>query len=527
MTFNYQSALSAFEGDGKPVNIEVTGTNTFNYVNAGSDYGVVAITSASRTLAGLVTITAASHGFAALQSVVISGMSDSSFNGTYSIITAGTNTFTYQSATKKVTSSGSLTYTNAKAYSTLAISSSTAYIEYEAYGKTEDIVTVQSTGTTVVLGVENHDYRVGDLILVHIYGSAYKAYNNSGEPVRVTAITDSTLTYTLATSPGDRATTSVTGQVAYAAQVEKRPLAISRSYGEFPENSDLGGVEFSDENYSDLLYQNTLLRGSDLTNVAEFLDGYSNSINGFDYRIDCSMVYDEFNNKKFKRTFVLVPRIPETLKEYKAGLPDGKLPAGEYAPPSAFGADKIVFEYPGNVGNFGITESSSAAATRVFVVGNNDDLGAGASARYSAASNTDLLNDGWPLLDRVEKQEWPVYGVNVINVDNYGNYDAEMDLNKTANRFLDESKPPMGEISISVNGSLNPIIGTYNPGEWCSIILNDPFFQSRLASNLEPRKNVVIRKIDRINVTVPNNPAFPEQVTLDLLPEWEIDKRGQ
>jgi hypothetical protein len=163
----------------------------------------------------------------------------------------------------------------------------------------------------------------------------------------------------------------------------------------------------------------------------------------------------------------------------------------------------------------------------MFVVGGNDDFGGDGSARFSAATATDLLNAGWPLLDKAEKQEWPLIGINVVNVDNWGNYDAELDFHKTAERFLNESKPPMGDFIVTVNGSLNPIIGTYSPGDWCSLRINDAFFKSRLASILEPRKDVVIRKIDTVKVSVPNNPAFPESIDLTLVPEWQVDTIGK
>jgi hypothetical protein len=85
----------------------------------------------------------------------------------------------------------------------------------------------------------------------------------------------------------------------------------------------------------------------------------------------------------------------------------------------------------------------------------------------------------------------------------------------------------MGDFIVTINGSLNPIVGTYNPGDWCSLRINDAFFKSRLASVLEPRKDVVVRKIDTIKVNVPNNPAFPEQIDLTLVPEWQVDAIGK
>jgi hypothetical protein len=46
-------------------------------------------------------------------------------------------------------------------------------------------------------------------------------------------------------------------------------------------------------------------------------------------------------------------------------------------------------------------------------------------------------------------------------------------------------------------------------------------------SILEPRKDVIVRKIDGIRVNVPNNPAFPEMIDLDLVTEWQVDAIGK
>jgi len=222
-----------------------------------------------------------------------------------------------------------------------------------------------------------------------------------------------------------------------------------------------------------------------------------------------SLVSGAGNKKVFKRTFVLIPRTPETLTEYLDSMPDGKLSVGTYAPPSAFGADKLVFEYPGNIQNVSFSENAGNSATRVFVVGNNSDLGGSSSARYSASSETELLNAGWPILDRVEKVEWPLKGVNVINTDNWGNYDSEADMQLTAERFLRETRPPSGDFIITVNGSLTPEIGSFDPGDWCSIVVRDAFVAQRMASNLEPRSDVIVRKIDVYPSVCTKQPSLP------------------
>jgi hypothetical protein len=340
---------------------------------------------------------------------------------------------------------------------------------------------------------------------------------------------------------GGKSTVSASGgTVTVAPTASKQAIAFRKSYGGFPRNADMGGMEFSTDNYSTYKQASQVIRGSQLVNLGGLLEQYSSSINGFDYRIDCRLEEDSTTNTyRFKRIFTLVPILPATFTEYLENLNYSRqdpltlevglgLAPGQVADPVAFGADKIVFEYPGNISNVSVAENSESSATRVFITGSsNGDAGEG-NVRYSAASATDLLAVGWPILDRAENQSWPLLTKEgAVNVDNWGNYDIEIDLYKTAKRFLYESKPPIGDFTISVNGSMNPTVGTFNPGDWCSLNINDAFVKSRLASALELRKNVIVRKIDTISVSVPNNPAFPEQVDLTLVTDWQVDKVGE
>lgn len=522
------TTYDSFENSEETIKVtEVIDDDHFTYASTAADVGKVVISARSRTGSTATLTSSTAHGFAVGEKVYVTGV-HSSLNGEFTItgVNTSANTFTYTTSTSgTITGPGSPNASVAFAYSTID-ASGTAYIDYEPHGSSEAITHKARSGTTATLTIPDHSFKVGDYVVVFVYGAANSEFNNDNKPVKVSAITSNTISYTTSTS-ATVATSSATGRVSYSAQIEKRPVVVGRTYGEFPDNSDLGGLEFSDSNYSNETYQNSIIRGSDLVSVAQLLETYSNTIQGFEYRVDCSVDYDVYGNKIFKRTFVLIPRTPESLSDYISNLPDQKLPVGVYAPPSAFGADKYVFEYPGNVANFNMAENSSDAATRMFVVGGNDDFGGDGSARFSAATATDLLNAGWPLLDKAEKQEWPLIGINVVNVDNWGNYDAELDFHKTAERFLNESKPPMGDFIVTINGSLNPVVGTYSPGEWCSLRINDAFFKSRLASVLEPRKDVVIRKIDTIKVNVPNNPAFPELIDLTLVPEWQVDTVGK
>ena len=279
-----------------------------------------------------------------------------------------------------------------------------------------------------------------------------------------------------------------------------RPVAISRTYGGFPGNADIG-LNFSTRGYSGVDVKPTLYRGFELVSVGEALDKYSDNIDGFEYRIDCS--FDE-TTQSFTKTFVLIPiNYPDPPAE------------GELSPLNRFGADKYVFEYPGNISNVSINESAENSSTRFFALGSNS-AGSDVGANYSAASDTDLLGFDsfgrkWPLLDDDEKVD---------------NTDDKNVLYTYAKKYMTEARPPDAEITIAINGALEPAVGSYAPGDWCAVVIDDAFVRARLETDLEPRDNVLVRKIESYSVSVPDGVTFPEKVTLKVVPEWEVDKRG-
>jgi hypothetical protein len=524
------AALSSFENNGEVVEITSTTANYFQYSSTGSDYGVSSISTITSASSVATATTSSAHGYLVGQEVTISGV-NASHNGTKEITDlVGTTGFKYAVAS---TVTGTITPAvlgDWTSYSTkdIATAEGYAYLNFRPLEDTYDITNIASASNTATVTAPDHGFEIGDYVSVFIPGKTYTAFNNNNTSVNVTAVTDNTFSYVPDTSTGTVSpAVAINGYATYAATAMTVPVAIARSYGEFPGNANIAGLEFSTGAYSGTQFASSEIRGSDMVTVAEHLERYTNTKDGFDYRIDCSLVDAAGVGKVFKRTFTFVPRVPDSLTAYLNSLPGDKLERGTYAPANAFGADQLVFEYPGNVQNVSMAESAQDSATRVFVVGNNSDLGPGASARYSASSDTELLNAGWPILDRVEKIEWPLVGVNMINVDNWGNYDSEADMEKTAERFLRESRPPVGDFIITVNGSLSPEVGTFDPGDWCSLVVNDPFVRQRLDSPLEPRKDVIVRRIDGIRVQVPNNPAFPEMIDLDLVTEWQVDKVGQ
>lgn len=415
---------------------------------------------------GVTTITTASaHGIIPTQSVEIYNV-NSTFNGVWDVVsTPSTTTFTIDSTATASVSTLTRTVTFKK-------------IDDFTGTLTTSIAHGFSAGQTVVLsGVD--ETTAYDLL----FDGEYEIFS-----------TPTSTTFTIGVADSDLVETAVPSGTAVV-----QPTVAVGTYGPYPGNSDID-IDYSTLDYSGNNVPNTTYRGFELRSVGEELDEYADTVDGFEFRIDCDLEYVG-DIPVFTRTFVLLPiDFPN---------PPG---VGEAAPPSRYGADELVFEYPGNIINVTMEESAENAATRFFVVGNIPDLGDDASQPYAVATATDLLQDGWPILDAEETR----------------NEVSEEDaLYAHAERYLAESRPPISDIQVRVNGSLSPRVGEYVPGDWCSIIVNDEFVRMRLETDLEPRDTVIIRKIDGYKVSVPDSPSFGEEVELTLVTEPEVDKIGE
>ena len=325
-------------------------------------------------------------------------------------------------------------------------------------------------------------------------------YILDGEYV-ITAVSSSTTLSYLTSS-----LTNVAYQASSGGTIAVTPSIRTATYGPFTDNSNLdfsyasqnaGEITYDPRVFSGVAYAPTAFRGYELKNVGDELDKFSDNLRGFEYRVDCA--YDPAT-ASFTRTFVLIainyPNPPA---------------AGEVSPISRFGADKLVFEWPGNIFDLSIDEKSDDAATRFWMVGNNGSLGNDAAQPYVADTQQDLLLAGWPIIDRSESSS-DIYDPNALFM--------------YAGRYLAEFRPPIADIRVEVNGSISPQIGEYAPGDWCALVVDDEFIRMRLASDLEVRNTVLVRKIDSYTVTLTDNPTFPEKVALNLVAEWQVDARG-
>lgn len=282
---------------------------------------------------------------------------------------------------------------------------------------------------------------------------------------------------------------------------------VYSTYGPYKANAAIG-FDFSNYESSGKYQDTQVFRGYETKSVGEILEDYSDTINGFEYRVDCDF---DILSGSFSRTFTIIDVAnPNGIIDYPG------FDTADLTDEQRLGYNKIIFEYPGNISSFTLEENAEDSATRFFTQGDITDLSDAASQPYAVAANTELLDNrsgrSFPLIDALE----------IINTT------ADEDtLYEYAEEYLFESRPPMGDIYIRVNGSITPTVENLKPGEWCTLIIDDPFMLARLSSDQEARNDILVRKINSFKVTVPDNSFFPEDVDIELIPDWKVDKTGQ
>jgi hypothetical protein len=444
----------------------------------------------SKTLtSNYATLTATGHGVQVGQAITVRGLG-APFNGEHEVVAVTANTVTYYVESGNVTATPVLPQT----FTTIAGHSASAPNDF--------LFPTAQNYAFISLVPTDHGLSVGDYIVVaNLDDPAGTAPIFNGLSKVTTVNSNTAFTFLAKSSTKSDGVLYIFTSPPAGSSVTTVPSITYGTYGPFPSNADFG-LDFSTNGYSgeEHLADNDI-RGFELKSIGEILEEYSDALNGFEYRIDCA--YDTATSS-FTREFVFIALDP--IAEYRP-LDPGEVPDIRW-----YGADNYVFEYPGNVMQISFSESAENSSTRFFVLGSDNNLGNDASQPYSVATATDLLAEGWPLLDADESKG--------------GVYDED-ELYDHAKRYLSEFRPPVADMSVTVNGSLAPTINTYRPGDWCVLIINDDFVKYRMVSDLEPRTDLLLRKIEGFKVSVPDNPSFPEQVDLTLIHEWEIDKVGE
>lgn len=267
------------------------GASYFGDLLYGLDYASVAITSAARTSDVVTITTATAHGFPEGMSVFIAGVTDSSFNGTFTIDSVPTaTTFTFAQSGADATSSGgtaalpeadrrppSALFTPSFSWTfdnwgedVLAVSSSDGRLLHwnvdepvaGPVGTSEIIDIARSSNVATVTTEDDHGYLVGEE--VEISGNTEGDFNDTWTIVAVPS--DRTFTFS---SPGSD-TTGTGGSVSTTKPIPKNNRAVIVTPERHAVLLGAGGVPrrvawSSRENYTDWNYAST-------TNTAGYLD---------------------------------------------------------------------------------------------------------------------------------------------------------------------------------------------------------------------------------------------------------------
>ena len=378
----------------------------------------------------------------------------------------------------------------------------------DAYQRVDDIVTVVTNS--------DHGLQVGDLVsvteldnridgtvryTVTSVGKVGKGSTNDPDKVFQFSSQGSKIGYSNAPS---------------AARVRKVPIVQAYTGGPFKLNSDIG-ITFDDESFAGLndtyKIEQEAIRGYELLTFKEIIDKYAEDEFGFDYRIDCS--YDSETNS-FSKLFKFLPLKPISWDNVVTNTFGGVLPDEYYPTVDDFGATNLVFEYPGNISDIEMTETIEEGATRVWAQGTIEELSDEASQPYAGIGDFTFLNKGWPIFDKVIRKEKISRGNALYSF---------------ARSTLGQAQLPVSTLQVTVNGSVDPIVSSYKPGDWCIVLVEDYFIQERLFSYYENKGDesrvALLRKIAAVDVTVPINPGFPEVVNLTLVTEPGIDINGE
>lgn len=116
-----------------------------------------------------------------------------------------------------------------------------------------------------------------------------------------------------------------------------------------------------------------------------------------------------------------------------------------------------VFEYPGNITQYYVTEPMADAGNIVYVIG----AGEGSTMIVGTFTNATSFSSGFPVWETA------------INRKDINAQDLVNNLSMQLGSVLE---PPMSVNKLTVKGNLTPVFGSYNLGDTCRIIIKDPRF---------------------------------------------------
>lgn len=115
----------------------------------------------------------------------------------------------------------------------------------------------------------------------------------------------------------------------------------------------------------------------------------------------------------------------------------------------------VVFEYPGNITQYYMTESMSEAGTNIFIIGS----GEGDTMIVGEYDNSTAITNGFPRWD-----------IDISRKD----ITSQSSVDSLAQQEAIVRYPPMSIIKIYVKANVSPEFGSYNLGDTCRVVIRDP-----------------------------------------------------
>lgn len=237
--------------------------------------------------------------------------------------------------------------------------------------------------------------------------------------------------------------------------------------------------------------------GDQLPTFGDAIEVMSDNLWGFEYNIEV-----DWNTVKNKFTKKLVFR----------DTPPSQYPLGiEYTGPRP-GLEENFFEYPGNISTITYDDTIDDGAVRYWVAGEqpeNPDTSETATELPRLVgqwTNEAYLSTQWPILESVESSD-------------HSTVSQRSTLEAYGAVYGRRLKPPVAAWSVTVVGNMNPQVGSYGPGDWCSLVVTDPFLAQAIESTGVTTK-IMTKRIAAFSVSVPDTEQQPEVVSLTLIDEW-------
>jgi hypothetical protein len=182
--------------------------------------------------------------------------------------------------------------------------------------------------------------------------------------------------------------------------------------------------------FPDVVFTSVAARASDLRTYGELMKAIADGNPGFDWYISCS------------RT---------APNDYRKDLVIGYPTIGQ-----TFSDSSLIFEYPGNVLNYFLTQSMATGATHVTVSGS----GEGSKMIVGRAGFDIMLQQGWPRWDKV---------ISAKDVSSKSAIDA------LAVQAATTLRAPKTTVKATMKGDKVPEFGSWGLGDFVRVVISDSF----------------------------------------------------